>query len=158
MHAYVNIQFETGNRNASLNYHLCLYTVCWWLNWLTDWKKETKEKKKQQNKRAKQSSNWKKGNKMWLVCTFYWVCEYVCCVFVLCMFLLHLFGTVASVQLKTLFRSHRLLCNGIVHNAHTTFSLYYIRLLYSCVCDWCFFFLTSVFTICWVFFFFLISN
>lgn len=85
------------------------------------------------------------------MCTFYWVCEYVCCVFVLCMFLLHLFGTVASVQLKTLFRSHRLLCNGIVHNAHTTFSLYYIRLLYSCVCDWCFFFLTSVFTICWVF-------
>lgn len=49
-----------------------------------------------------------------------------------CMFSLHLLGLVASVQLKTLFRSHQL-CNGFAETH--TFYTYFSR-----VCDVVFFY------------------
>lgn len=126
MHACIRkyIQFEMGNSNASLNYHL--YCVCWWLNGLTEiWTKNERERRKKNSNKISdeaKSSNNKKGNKLCVCVRFSDSMResvYVWLVIGVCMFLLHLFGTVASVQLKTLFRSHRLLCNGIAHNAHT---------------------------------------
>lgn len=84
--------------------------------------KENEEKKKQQatKQTTQPHQHTKKGNKNVAVCVRVCTREqfFSLSMYAMCMFLLHLFGTVASVQLKTLFRSHRLLCNGIAHNAH----------------------------------------
>lgn len=57
-----------------------------------------------------------------------------CMVDVLCMFLLHLFGTVVSVQLKTLLRSHQHCVTGI--RQRTRFYFNSSCVLFSSI-EWC---------------------
>lgn len=93
-----------GELNASLNYRLCDTAI----------KPNEREEEAQARER-------KKGNEKRLCVTGWVGCG-------VCMFLLHLFGTVASVQLKTLYRSH-LLCNGI-ETTHTFFFRFLFNFLH----------------------------